>query len=133
VRDSTGHVTLAALAVGQNVEVEGTKRADGSVLAREISVRAAQAPAPAPKANRVEVHGQVTEIGSDHLTVGSTLVAVDATTRFNGFALLSDLKLGQDVEVRALKQADGSLLAQRIELQHAEDDGGEQGDGAGHH
>lgn len=131
VRDSTGHIAVAALTVGQNVEVEGTKQADGTVLAREISVRGAQA--PAPTANRVEVRGLITEIGADHLTVGATLVLVDAATRFKGFALLSDLKTGQNVEVRALKQADGSLLAQRIELQHAEDDGGEQGDGAGHH
>jgi len=78
-----------------------------------------------------EVHGKVTAINAPQFTVqteaGASIVfTTDANTRFNdGLTQLSDLKVGDIVEVDSTTQSDGSKLATKVERE-----GGEAGEEA---
>lgn len=101
------------LKLGDELHVDGTLGADAKVLAQEIKVLSADEEA------RVSVTGPVASIALADLTftVGTTAVKTDAQTKFDGsgsFASLADLKVGDNVDVEAAQQADGSLLALRV-------------------
>jgi Domain of unknown function (DUF5666) len=78
-----------------------------------------------------DVHGKVTAINAPKFTVQTNAGAsidftTDANTRFNdGLTQLSDLKVGDIVEVDAKTQSDGSHLATKVERE-----GGEAGEEA---
>lgn len=109
--------TFAGLKVGDVVEVEATRRADGTLLARSIEP---VPPAP-PPSSEVELRGTIESLRADGLTVSGQAFAVDAKTevRSKGSAVpFSSLKVGQVVEVDAVKR-DGGLppLAKRISVE----------------
>jgi Domain of unknown function (DUF5666) len=72
-----------------------------------------------------DVHGKVTAIAAPKFTVGTTSGAsidftTDANTKFkDGITQLSDLKVGDIVEVDATTQSDGSHLATKVEREGA--------------
>jgi riboflavin synthase alpha subunit len=104
--------SLADLKIGDMVDIEASRAADGTLLAREIH-RLRGPPPPA----HVEVRGAITAIDAAGLTVQSKLFAVDAGTRMESHGRtfkLSDLKIGDTVEVHGVARADGSLVATRI-------------------
>jgi hypothetical protein len=78
-----------------------------------------------------DVHGSVTAINAPNFTIQTTAGAsidftTDANTRFkDGLTSLSDLKVGDIVEVDAETQTDGSKLATKVERE-----GNEQGEEA---
>lgn len=80
-----------------------------------------------------EVHGQITGITAPQFTVqteagASITFTTDANTRFkDGITQLSDLKVGDIVEVDSTTQADGSKLATKVEREG--DEGGEETEG----
>jgi hypothetical protein len=109
-------VTCATLANGAIVEVEGTKQADGSILARKVE----------GEAGPDEVEGMIFGLAGTGtcpaltFKVGSTLatattVNTNASTTFNG-VLCTALANGARVEVEGTKQADGSITAASVEL-----------------
>lgn len=107
--------SLADLKVGDLVDIEASRAADGTLLAREIH-RLHEPPPPA----EVEVRGAITAIGAASLTVQSMVFAVNASTiiESQGATLkLSDLKIGDTVEVRGEAQPNGSLVATRIQIE----------------
>ena len=80
-----------------------------------------------------EVHGKVTGITAPKFTVqtqsGASIdFTTDANTKFNdGIAQLSDLKVGDLVEVDATTQSDGSHLATKVEREGS--NAGEEAEG----
>lgn len=78
-----------------------------------------------------DVHGSVTAINAPNFTIQTTSGAsidftTNANTNFNdGLKQLSDLKVGDVVEVDAQTQADGSKLATKIEREGGEGEGEE--------
>jgi len=80
-----------------------------------------------------DVHGSVTAINAPQFTVqteaGASIVfTTDGNTRFkDGLTQLSDLKVGDIVEVDSTTQADGTKLATKVEREGNE--GGEEAEG----
>lgn len=110
--------SLATLIVGDAVQVEGTLRADGTVLARSIH----KLTRDEEDENEVELEGAIQSVTPPTLTVASKTVLTDSNTRIsrNGnTVMLWDLQVGEHVEVEGMRQADGSVLATEVE---AEDD-----------
>jgi len=139
-------LTLADLKVGDRVAVQGSLQPDGSVLAsivRDLDQEQVRV---------VEVEGGITAITPpDHLTVAGVTVVVNADTRIEAEGgghrgpdlrvvsrgpfshdddeqtlTFADLAVGDQVEVTGLAQADGSVLALKIEVEgdEIEDSGG---------
>lgn len=109
-------VTCATLADGAIVEVEGTRQADGSILATKVEV----------EAGPDEVEGMIFSLAGTGscpaltFKVGSTLatattVNTNSSTTFNGVSCTA-LANGARVEVEGTKQADGSITAASVEL-----------------
>src|SRR6266849_3806192 len=104
--------SLADLQVGDLVDVEVVKAADGSPLAKAIR----RLPLPPPP-TAIELKGAVQQIGQDGLTVSGARFAVDAHTVItigDHAAALSDLKVGQMVEVQAMPRPQLLPLATSI-------------------
>ncbi len=107
--------SLADLHVGDLVEVEVVTAADGSLLAKEIERE--QPPPPPPL---IEVKGTLEAVGTDSITVSGAHFAVDSHTVIvigDHPGALSDLKVSQIVEVKAMPRPDLPPLAIGI---HAE-------------
>src|SRR5207248_1892632 len=129
--------TFADLKVGDRVAVQGALQADGTVLAsivRDLDQEDARV---------VELEGAITAITPpDRLVVAGVTVVVNADTRIEGEGIhrgpashgtrptprdggvdddddltFADLAVGDEVEVEGLAQADGSVLALRIEVE----------------
>ena len=67
-----------------------------------------------------DIHGSVTSIAAPNFTIqtrtGPITFATDSTTRFqDGIAQLSDLKMGDIVEVAGVTKSDGTKLATKVE------------------
>jgi Domain of unknown function (DUF5666) len=116
-----GHVagTFANLAIGDVVEVSGLMQSDGSILARLVM-------AQPPKTQDVQIDGTVAAIDASASTfvvttfTGDVTVATDASTRWHGHHIggLSDLNVGDQVEVEGATQADGSVLARSVAVEN---------------
>jgi hypothetical protein len=78
-----------------------------------------------------DVHGSVTAINAPKFTIQTTAGAsidftTDANTRFkDGLTQLSDLKVGDVVEVDATTQSDGTKLATKVEREGGQGEGEE--------
>jgi hypothetical protein len=111
-----GLTSLADVTVGEQLSIEATTAADGSLTATEIKTVGAMA---APF--EVEVRGAITALDATTITVSAKTFTVTAATRMddNGNAFtLASLKSGQTVDVRGDLQASGQLLATRIQLRN---------------
>jgi hypothetical protein len=107
--------SLADLKIGNLVDIEASRAPDGTLLAREIHLLH-EPPPPA----QVEVRGAITALDAASLTVQSKLFAVDASTLMESQGhtfKLSDLKIGDTVEVHGVARPDGSLVATRIQIE----------------
>lgn len=84
-----------------------------------IIPRPTTTPQPTATAQPVEVEftGSVNAIGAETWNIAGTTITVTASTEIR-----DNISVGQRVQVKALRHADGRLVATRIEL--AEDDGG---------
>ena len=110
-------ITLKDLKVGDRVEVKGTKQSDGSILASKVEVENEN---DHEKSKDTEIEGIIEQLGTSSMTVRGVKVTVDAKTeirRGNQTVKFADLKLGNRVHVKGLKQADNSVLATEIVLQ----------------
>lgn len=100
-----------ALANGDQVEVEGTRQANGSVLATKVEGKKA-------KNEEVELSGTLSAKAgtcpSLTFTVSSTNVATNASTQFKD-AACGTLMNGDRVEVEGARQSNGTVLATRVE------------------
>jgi len=112
-------IRFADLKVDQLVEVRAGRRADGSLLATRIKVE------DLPD-DEVELTGAIEALTRNTLVVLGKTFSVGPNTVVldnNNLAIkFADLKVGQIVEVRADRQADGTLLAIRIKLEDLPND-----------
>jgi hypothetical protein len=126
-----GHarITVADLVVGDSLEVEGSRQADQSVLAREIEVVIV-----VQRMQFVSLADTITSVSvpDNKFGVGDSTVFVNSATRFNDHNTLDSLKVGEHVRVLAVRQADGSLLALTVQVREG-DDGENPGDDDGDH
>jgi hypothetical protein len=107
-----GPVSLSAIKIGDQATAVGIKQSDGSLLAMKIEL---VPPAPV----LTTVRGTVTSIGSSYFMIGATKVTVSSQTVIvskGKIVSFADLKSGDQVAAIGTKQADGSLLAMKIEL-----------------
>ncbi len=107
-------ITLADLLVGQFVEVKGFQNADGSWYASKIKIEDFFH-------EDMEYKGYIDSLGTDWLAVLGNVIYVDSNTVVLDASRLpisfGDLTVGTKVEVKAIVQADGSLLAVRIKIE----------------
>ena len=106
------------LNVGVLVEVKGTAQQDGSILASRIRVE------DVGGETEVEFRGPIVALPSDpnlngQWVVGDITVTVDLTTTV--LPTRTAAALGAIVEVNAKRQSDGSLLAVKIQIEHADE------------
>lgn len=103
--------TLAALKVGQDVHVVGTRQADGSLVARKIDLK------DDPAGGEVEIEGAAGGVSGTcpalAFKVNGYSVRTTATTAFEGIAC-GALKSGSRVTVKGTSQADSSVVATRV-------------------
>ncbi len=117
-------LTLAQLKVGDKVEIKAQRAADGTLQAISINVESESAGSGSGHDQTVELKGEVTAVSATSLTVGAagsspvTVAINSATTVENkkGGGSVSDLKVGQTVEIKATRQTDGTLLATSIKI-----------------
>lgn len=113
--------SVADLRVGDRVEVKGTQQSDGSVLAREVK---REEGADDDHDGEAELKGRIESISPTSLQVAGKTVRTDASTRIerdDRRIALTDLRVGERVEVKGVRQSDGSILARRIEVEDDDD------------
>ena len=106
-----------ALKAGTRVEAKGARQSDGSLLAASI-----EGENDDENQGEVELKGSIAagslggSCASNSLSfrINSTQVKTDASTQFKDTSCAS-LKAGDSVEVKGSRQADGSVLAKRVE------------------
>jgi len=112
-------IKFADLKVGLFVEIRADRLSDGTLLATRIKIE------DQPN-DEVEVTGIIEALDSNSLVVLKLKFTVNAATvvldNNNNPIKFTDLKIGQRVEIRADRQANGSLLATRIKLEDLRDD-----------
>jgi hypothetical protein len=125
VSGKTVHVTAkteieqddGVVAVGAVVQVEGTQRADGSVDASQIEVKeAGQNP-------KVEFKGSIKSLPNTTGFIGDWIVdtrTVHVTSATQIDQEEGKVAVGAVVEVKGLQRTDGSVDAQEIQVQEAE-------------
>jgi len=112
-----GSIALSALKVGDQVQVEGIGRTDGSVMAAKIKQEGGDDNGP----GGVSVNFVGTLSSKAPLVVAGRTVVTDGDTRIldarNSTISLAALPLGGRVEVEGTSRSDGSVLAKKIKQQ----------------
>ena len=111
-----GITSLADVKVGDTLNIEATAAADGTLTATGIKAAGAL-----PPPLLTEVRGAITALTATTIAAQGKTFTVNASTRMdnNGNTFtLSSLTVGQIVDVRGAVQADGTLLASRIQLRN---------------
>jgi hypothetical protein len=114
---------------GLFVEVKSTEPpAGGVVVANEIEKETPYSESLGGEGDRVEVEGFVTEFSAidQPFRVNGVLVQTEATTQYEG-GLPGDVANGARLEVEGVLDADGVLIAAKVEF---EDGSGDDGDGS---
>jgi len=124
IRQNGATVGLGAIAIGSFVEIDGALQADGTVLARRISIETEQEDADRGALVGTLTAIQITESGSK-LTVGGVVVTITVNTeilRGDVKVDASALKVGDRLLVRGQVQADKSIAATQIRVLVDDDD-----------
>jgi hypothetical protein len=107
-------LTLAALQVGQTLEVEGTRRPDGSIDAQKITIEDDE---NEDEDDEVELQGTMSGLTGTcptiSFTVSSVAFTTNASTRFDDTAC-SAFRNGDRVEVRGNRASSGPVIATRL-------------------
>lgn len=103
--------------VGDNVEVEARRAADGSLTATKIKKEDTTE-------QEVEFTGTVESIGDASWQISGQTVLVNSSTE-----IIGNPQVGDTVEVKAIQAADGTLTATRIKKEDSGNGGGDSGDG----
>ena len=121
IKRGRSRIGLTEVRVGEAAKVEGTPQADGSVLAREIEIGADE---DDDDADEVEFEGNIQSITPPSLIVAGQTVLTDASTRIkrNGNIRLTDLRVGERVEVEGTRRADSVVLAEKIKVEDDDQD-----------
>ena len=123
---------ITDLKAGDRVLVQGTLQSDGSVLARLVVKRQQE---NEEEEDEAEIEGKIDKITPPNtFVVGGKTVKVDSSTKFEDehegehgedneqTITFADLKVGDFVEVEGVAQADGTILARKVERKNEEED-----------
>lgn len=107
-----------AIVNGDKAEVKGTKQSNGSVLASSVEVDDDDENENEQGGAEVEIKGTLTAKSGTcpavTLTVGSATVTANASTSFEKGSCTA-LAVKDSVEIKASKQANGTLVAKKVE------------------
>lgn len=107
-------ITFADLRVNDFVEVRAQLLTDSILVALRVKRED-------NSTSEIEFTGSINVLSFTTITVGNIIVRVDGATVYldhnNQPIKITDLHLGMVVEVKALRQADGSLLATRVKAE----------------
>jgi uncharacterized protein DUF5666 len=117
-------ITCATLANGVQVEAEGQRQSDGSVLASRVEGKDTN-----NREQRMEgvVSARAGTCPAITFTVLGTKVTTSSATRFKDTSCTNVVD-GRLVEIRGQRQADGSFLASRVEPDDDDDDDDDEDD-----
>jgi hypothetical protein len=127
IRHGHTSLTFASIVVGDHVQVRGTMD-DRTLEASEIKVEHTGRGGSEAEVEGI-VSGLTATTGCPVLTfmVGTTTVTTSAATDFDD-VLCSQLANGAIVEIKGTRQANGSIVATKVELEDEGDDDEEDGD-----
>ncbi|NIR63832.1 MAG: hypothetical protein GWN00_02365, partial [Aliifodinibius sp.] len=115
--DDNNPISFSDLEVGDEVEITAILRPDGTYLATRIKLED-------DELGEIEVEGHIEAIGADSVVVNSIVFFVNSSTVIldddNNPISLSDLGVGDEVEITAILRPDGTYLATRIKLEDDE-------------
>jgi hypothetical protein len=107
-------VSCGSIRNGQSLEVHGTRRADGTILARDLE--------PSIEPERIEVLGALRNLGGScpslTFSLGSDVIVTSAATEFKTLPC-GALSEGRFVEAEGTRQSDGRILARQVEAEDA--------------
>jgi hypothetical protein len=107
--------SCADLTQGAKVEVEGTRGADGVVVATKVQV----------ERQEVDVRGNVSALGGAcptlTFTLNGTVIKTSSSTRFINVTC-GEIRNGDNTEVEGVKQPDGSVAATKVDVDRQEVD-----------
>jgi hypothetical protein len=109
--------SCGSIVSGRHVEITGTHQSSGAVLAARIEIKdnAAQ--------NDVEVKGSISSVGGScpilTFVVNGKTIVTTASTQFKD-STCGSIAAGRRVEVKGTVQANGTILATRVEIEENE-------------
>ncbi len=107
-------VSCGSIRNGQSVEVHGTRRADASILARDME--------PSVEPEHIDVLGALRNLGGScpslSFSLGSDVIVTSAATQFKTLPC-SALSEGRFVEAEGTRQPDGRILAEKVAAEDA--------------
>ncbi len=99
---------------GQSVEIHGTRRADASILVRDVE--------PSIEPEHIDVLGTLRNLGGScpslSFSLGSDVIVTSAATQFKTLPC-GTLSEGRFVEAKGTRQPDGRILARQVEAEDA--------------
>ncbi len=111
-----GILKFSDLAEGQDVEVRGYMKSDSTYFALLIKVDSREF-----SHKDFELEGPIVEINSNSFVVGGVTIFADSSTvifsRDGSLMTFADLNIGDEVEVKAIMQGDGTYQAVRIKVE----------------
>lgn len=117
--DDRSPISILDIVVGQVVEIRGERSGNGSLTATNVKIED-----DFSSEDEIEFTGVVEAIGEASITVNGTVFTVDDATVVTDHAnqpiVFAVLVVGETVEIKGYRQADGSVRAVRI---HREDRG----------
>ncbi len=126
--DNQTHIK-GTLAPGAEVEIKARLQNDGSLLAFKIEVEDGDDEDEGRHGKYAEINGVTSNVTGTSLVVNGKTIKIDDATKIKG-----TLVNGARLEVKAITQSDGSLLAVKISVNdakkrgHADEDEGEDDD-----
>lgn len=127
--DGNSPDSFASLQDGDRVEVKGQQR-DGYIYAARVHINDSDDDEDDDQDQSASIHGTLTAIGGSApamtLTVGGTTVTTTSATevkRRGDTQTLAALVIGQSLHVVGTRQADGSIVARKIEIEDDETGG----------
>ena len=119
--DNNNPIPFSDLFVGQIVEIRADLQNDGTWLATDIKVED-----DVRGDDEVEFTGTIDDLSGSSITVNGTTFTVDQHTvvldNNNNPFDFAMLVVGQLVEIKGFRQADGTILAVRIKIEDRDDD-----------
>ena len=119
--DNNSPILFSDLFVGQIVEIRADLQNDGTWLASHIKVED-----DVQGNDEIEFTGTIDDLTESSISVNGTTFAVDQNTAVldnnNNPIDFASLMVGQLVEIKGFRQADGTILAVRIKFEDRNDD-----------